>query len=266
MTVVVATTGEASHPDSPTTGPAELAAVRRVEVRAAVARLAPRARVVQLDLDDGGLAQRVDVLAAELRTLMGDGDQRTWIVAPWREDRHPDHAAASEAAAQVAVATGARLLEYPLWAWHWARPGDGVFEAQRLVALDVPGFAATAKGRALAEHHSQIEPLSPAPGDEPVVSSAFREHFVRDREVFVDASPWQPPAGFLRRVLRRRHRSLGFSHPMVRKAEAGHHSRQPAPGAVRLGLRTRLRHRRSHRGTGVRGVTICSRRTSRRHR
>jgi LmbE family N-acetylglucosaminyl deacetylase/SAM-dependent methyltransferase len=196
VTVVVATTGEASHPDSPTTGPAELAALRRAEVRSAVARLAPRARVVQLELGDGRLAGAVDLLTAELTTLVGDADERTWLVAPWRDDRHPDHTAASQAAARVAADGGCRLLEYPLWAWHWARPGDGTFDPGRLVALDVPAFAVTAKTRALAEHRSQTEALSPAPGDEPVVPPAFREHFVRTREIFVDASRGSLPQGF----------------------------------------------------------------------
>ncbi len=60
VTVIVATTGEASHPQSPTLLPAQLAPIRRAEVLAAVHRLAPQAVVVQLDLGDGRLAASVD--------------------------------------------------------------------------------------------------------------------------------------------------------------------------------------------------------------
>ena len=166
-----------------------LAVTRRAEVRAAVGRLAPAAELRQLDLADGRLAASVDALTAEICSGGGAADERTWLVAPWRDDRHPDHAAASAAAATVAERTGSRLLEFPLWAWHWARPGDGTLLPETLTALDLSAGAQLAKEAALAEHRSQIEPLSPAPGDEPVVPPGFRDHFRRGREVFVDSSP-----------------------------------------------------------------------------
>jgi len=192
--VVVATTGESSHPDSPSWGPAELAPLRRAEVRAAVRRLAPTARLHQLDLGDGRLAASVDELAREICSVMGDFDtgdggrsgQGVWLAAPWRHDRHPDHAAAAEAAQQVAEATGSRLLEFPLWAWHWARPGDGTFERSGLIALDLSAAVVQAKELALAEHRSQTEPLSAAAGDEAIIQPRFSEHFRRPREMFID--------------------------------------------------------------------------------
>ena len=52
--VLVASDGAASHPDSPTHTPADLAAIRADELRAAVALLAPGASLRQLDLPDGG--------------------------------------------------------------------------------------------------------------------------------------------------------------------------------------------------------------------
>jgi LmbE family N-acetylglucosaminyl deacetylase len=188
VTVVVATQGEASHPDSLSTTAPRLAAIRRDEVRAAVDRLSPAAELRQLDLGDGRLAASVGALVAQICSL-GDGpDESTWLVAPWRDDRHPDHAAAAEATRTVAERTGARLLEFPLWAWHWARPGDGTLRPDMLTALDLSAEALLAKESALAEHRSQVEPLSPAPGDEPIVPPGFRDHFRRGREVFVDSS------------------------------------------------------------------------------
>ncbi len=184
VTVVVATAGEASHPDSPTYRPDQLAAIRRTEVRSAIAALAPLATLHQLDLPDGGLAGEVERLADAISPLVGEPG--TWLVAPWRADRHPDHAAASAAAARVAGQTGCRLLEYPVWAWHWARPGDGTFRPELLRAVLLSDDARRAKGIALAAHQSQVAPLSDQPGDEPVVPAGFRDHFRRTREVFLD--------------------------------------------------------------------------------
>ena len=204
VAVVVATAGEGSHPDSPTVRPSELAKIRRAEVRAAVGRLDPSAVLRQLDIPDGAVAAHGDRLAAEIRSLVGDcafspdtpgpdssgsaGPAGTWIVGPWRHDRHPDHAAAGEAAQQVAQSAGARLLEYPIWAWHWARPEDGTLTPEMMAGLDLPADARDAKQRALAEHRSQVEPLSDEPGDEAVVPQWFRDHFGRSRELFVASS------------------------------------------------------------------------------
>src|ERR1700710_724852 len=53
--VIVATDGDASHPNSPTHDPAVLAQIRRREVVAAVAVLAPEATLTFLALPDGRL-------------------------------------------------------------------------------------------------------------------------------------------------------------------------------------------------------------------
>ncbi len=55
--VLVASAGEASHPDSPTHSPEQLARVRRRELREAVASLAPAGQVDVLDLPDGRLSR-----------------------------------------------------------------------------------------------------------------------------------------------------------------------------------------------------------------
>lgn len=188
VTVVVATAGEASHPLSSTMRPAALAAIRRTEVAAAVGVLAPGAVVRQLDLGDGRLEGRVADLTGEILALVDGSGAGTLLVAPWRDDRHPDHSAASTAARRVADATGCALLEYPLWAWHWARPGDGTLRAEVLTALDLSATSRAAKESALAEHRSQIEPLSAQPGDEAIVPPGFRDHFRGAREIFVDPS------------------------------------------------------------------------------
>ena len=214
VTVIVATNGEASHPHSPTHTPADLAAVRRVEVMAAVRALDSEARVRLLDLPDGDLAQHRNSLEeaiwdeamrdktrGSVSTGTADATAATavnlWLVAPWRQDGHPDHAVAGAAAALVAERTGARLLEYPIWAWHWSTPADTIWPGDSgPVArwrLDLDETARRAKRTALAAHGSQVEALSDRPGDEAIVLPGFAAHFDRDYEVFLaavgDAAP-----------------------------------------------------------------------------
>lgn len=182
--VVVLTDGEASHPDSPTHTPAELAGLRREEVRAAVDVLAPGSTPWLLGLPDGAVAAHEDEVVAALVGLVGDG-RDTVVVAPWRGDQHPDHEAAGRAAAAAAVRTGARLLEYPVWFWHWGRPDLAPWSDLR--AVRPSPVAREAKARAMAAHRSQVAPLSAAPGDEALLSPGFLAHFTGAEELFVEA-------------------------------------------------------------------------------
>lgn len=183
-TVVVATSGEASHPDSPTHRPDELAAVREDEVRRAVARVHPGAAVLLLGLPDSRLAGHEDALAQALTPLVGP---RTLVAAPWRSDGHTDHEAAGRVAARVARAAGARLLEYPVWLWHWGSPR--ALDGAEVVCLDLYPELRHLKAQALACHGSQTSALSPAPGDEALLTPGFLAHFARPFEVFLPARP-----------------------------------------------------------------------------
>jgi LmbE family N-acetylglucosaminyl deacetylase/SAM-dependent methyltransferase len=204
VTVIVATNGEASHPHSPTHTPADLTAIRRVEVVAAVRALAADARVRLLDLPDGDLHQHRNSLEEAIwdEVLSAAGTDNpadasapagtdTWLVAPWRVDGHPDHDVAGTAAALAARRTGARLLEYPIWAWHWSTPADQIWPRDHdTIRWRFPLDAATtaAKRTALAAHGSQVEALSDRPGDEAIVQPGFAAHFDRDHEVFLGAA------------------------------------------------------------------------------
>lgn len=195
ITVILATNGEASHPRSPTLTPDDLAAVRRVEMVNAVHALAPVATVRLLDLPDGDLSQHRNSLEEAVSQVVTAGDAvsagATWLVAPWRLDGHPDHTAAGEAAALVAGRTGARLLEYPIWAWHWSTPEDPVWPTGDggtvLWGLDLDAAARERKNTAMAAHTSQVQPLSDRPGDEAIVQPGFAAHFERGHEIFVGA-------------------------------------------------------------------------------
>ena len=201
--VIVLSDGEASHPESPTHSPERLSRTRRTEVTDAVARLAPSARVHLAGLPDGALAGNRAAAARALGAVLqpppaaGTAERPeaaagTWIVAPWRGDGHPDHAVAGEVAAAGAARAGARLLEYPIWAWHWSTPeGDWPVEHIRRLELD-PGDRAR-KLQAIALHESQARPLSDEAGDEAVVRPAMAAHFARDFEVFVESPAGKPP-------------------------------------------------------------------------
>ncbi len=191
-TIVVASLGEASHPDSLTHSRATLAQLRRRESAEAAALLHPGARLDFLGLPDGGLDQRRIELADH---LAGTLDADTLVVAPWRGDRHPDHQAAAFAAETAASATGARLLEYPIWLWHWGQADDVPWSL--IAASPVGPAGAAAKREALARHRSQVQPLSDRPGDEVLLHAGFLEHFDRPLELFVQAvsSPGAERAG-----------------------------------------------------------------------
>ena len=183
--VVVATTGEASHPRSPTTTPSQLAELRAHEVRAAVQALAPNARLHLMGLPDGRLAEHRERVVQKLSELLVD---EAWLLAPWRSDAHPDHGAAGRAA-RIAATARIRLLEYPVWLWHWAVPDDVRVPWKRLRRFQLSVHDQRRKVEAMTTHASQVLPLSDQPGDEALLTPGVIAHFERDIEVFFDEGP-----------------------------------------------------------------------------
>ncbi len=183
--VVVATAGEASHPRSPTTTPVQLAKLRAHEVRAAVHALAPNARLHLMGLPDGRLADHRARVVQKLSGLLVD---EAWLVAPWRGDAHPDHESAG-CAARIAATARIRLLEYPVWLWHWATPDDVRVPWKRLRRFQLSVDDQRRKVEAMTTHASQLRPLSDQPGDEVLLGPGVIAHFDRDIEVFFDEGP-----------------------------------------------------------------------------
>ncbi len=181
--VVVATDGEASHPNSPTHDPSRLAAIRRTETRAAVDRLAPGLEPVLLGLTDGALQDEREALARLVAPLLQDA---THVVSTWSGDAHPDH----EACAAVAAAVpGVAHWQYPIWAWHWADPARDDLDWRRIARLPLTDRARAAKRAALDTYVSQHRPLSLSPGDEEILPADVLTHFARDFETFVVRAP-----------------------------------------------------------------------------
>ncbi|WP_432477759.1 PIG-L family deacetylase [Nocardioides sp. GXQ0305] len=190
ISVIALTSGEGSHPGSPTNSRDMLAARRRREGREALEQLGRGITLEYWRLADGGVAAVEQACVERLTDHVGDG-RRTLLVAPWRHDGHPDHEAAGRAAAAAAVRTGARLLEYPVWAWHWLTPDPGDWTTA--VALPLDRRELQRKQHATACHRSQVAPLSELPGDETLLGPDVLAHFARPVEVFL-AEPADDPA------------------------------------------------------------------------
>lgn len=189
--VVVASAGEASHPDSPTHDRERLARLRQDEVTAAVHALAPSAHLHLLGLRDGHLSEDVPLVLARLVELIAQQGSETLLVSTLQEDRHPDHAAVAEAAAGAAWRTDATHLEAPLWLWHWGDSNDlsALAASKPLVRLTLSAEARAAKRAAMAAHTTQISPLSPHPGDETLLGPSILAHFERPFEILCRPTP-----------------------------------------------------------------------------
>lgn len=184
--LVLLTAGELSHPASPTHSRAQLGRRRLQEAKDALGTVAPGAALTMVALGDGSVAGSEADVAARLVDLIGDGEG-TLLAAPWRHDGHPDHDAAGRAAATAARRTDARLVEYPVWWWHWGTPDEAPWEALR--RLDLSDRARAQKDLAIAAHSSQVESISSAPGDEVLLQPGFLAHFHGSVEVYVVEDP-----------------------------------------------------------------------------
>ncbi|MFI2102024.1 PIG-L family deacetylase [Isoptericola sp. NPDC019693] len=191
VTLLVATDGEGSHPGSETT-PRQLRATRRRELLDALDVLSQDVRVLLLGLPDGGLREHRDTLLAAVTSavdLAGSDGVPPLLCAPWRGDGHRDHRIAGEVAAEVAGARAVRLLEYPLWLWHWGDPAGDDVPWDALRGLRLTDEEALAKEKAVAAHASQTRALSERPEDAPVVGHEMVRHATRRVEVLVESGP-----------------------------------------------------------------------------
>ncbi|CAO5191508.1 putative LmbE-like protein [Frankia sp. AiPs1] len=184
ITVVAVTDGDGSHPGSPTLTPRQLAEHRIAEQHAALDALGlGQTEVRRAGLPDGRVAGHEPGLVDLVEPLV---TPQTWVFTTWRGDRHPDHEATGRAAAQAARRVGARLVEYPVWAWHWAVPSDPDVPWTRARSVHLPEPVIEAKQRAVDCYRTQIAPLSGHPADAAVLPPPFLARLLRPTEtVFV---------------------------------------------------------------------------------
>ncbi|MEU6056842.1 PIG-L family deacetylase [Streptomyces sp. NPDC047097] len=181
LTVVSVTDGEGSHPGSTRYSPEQLAGVRARELRDALAELgADGAEIVRLGLPDTGVAAQEDRLAAALAEPLAGA---ALCLAPWTGDVHGDHEAAGRAALAAARAAAVPCRLYPVWLWHWARPGDPRVPWERAARVALPPRAVARKRAAVDRFASQIHPLGPGPENAAVLPPQELAHHLREWEV-----------------------------------------------------------------------------------
>lgn len=153
--VIAVTDGEASHVGSPRWDAEALAETRRAERIAGLSRLGLfEAVVVRLAIPDGLVNGSSVSLTSRLQLLLRASDV---VVTTWRLDGHPDHDATGLAAAESCSAVGCRLIEAPVWMWHWAEPGDCRVPWNRLQRLPLVPTVRACKEAALCAHASQLD-------------------------------------------------------------------------------------------------------------
>jgi LmbE family N-acetylglucosaminyl deacetylase len=192
--IVAVTDGEASHPGSPTLTSRALAARRILESEEALSLLGLKpASTSRLRLPDGDVRRAesygADITATVMRILAHNAERGpAWCIAPWTGDGHPDHAAAG-AAAITAAGTTARMLAYPVWMWHWAKPNDPRvpwWQARRVL---LPDDVRDAKRAAAAAFATQVNPLSDDPADAPILPPHVLARLTRDVEYVFELEP-----------------------------------------------------------------------------
>lgn len=164
--VVTVTDGGAARPGLPAPEHSRLETARRAEARTA-ANILGAMPPIFLGLPDGHVERHVTRLADVLGELLGAYPPGVWCAATWRGDGHPDHEATGRAAAIAAGRSGAVLLEYPVWMWHWARPGDDAVPWERAARIKADPAALRRKARAIRVFATQLQP--PEPGGAPVL-------------------------------------------------------------------------------------------------
>ena len=168
--VIAVTDGTASH-----SGSTEWSAERLAQARPRESLRALR----RLGLPDGGLKDMRALLAAQLVSLLRPGDV---VFTTWRQDGHPDHEVTGEACALAAASTGARLVEVPVWGWHWSRPGDSRMPWKSAFRLPLSAEAVRRKRAAVQAFTSQLR-RDASTGSGPVLRATTVERAARPYEV-----------------------------------------------------------------------------------
>ncbi len=162
IAVIAVTDGEASHGQLPLCHAQALAATRCAESAAGLVQLGLKdIAITRLALPDGMVARHMMRLARRLQLLLRSTDV---VVTTWRRDGHPDHDACGLAAALACAAVGCRLIEAPVWMWHWASPGDSFVPWHQLQRLPLSPQARHRKQAALGAHVSQLDASERADG------------------------------------------------------------------------------------------------------
>lgn len=177
--IIAVTDGTASHLGSSEWPTQRLARERPRESRSALARLGVRGEPTRLGLPDGNLAALRDELTECLLRII---EPHHLVFTTWRQDGHPDHEATGDACACAAARRGVRLVEVPVWAWHWASPGDARLPWTRAWRVPLDADAASRKRHAVQAFRSQLT-HDASTGAAPILRATTVERAARPYEV-----------------------------------------------------------------------------------
>ena len=157
LLLISVTDGCASHPGSPRWPQQRLREVRPQESAGAIHRLGwhlQRLTRLRGGFSDSQVQARESALTEFIQRHLQPDDV---VFTTWREDGHCDHEAVGRASAQAALAVGARLIELPVWTWHWATPEDPRVPWQRARKIALAPAVVARKRHALHAFTSQLE-------------------------------------------------------------------------------------------------------------
>ncbi|MET9479386.1 PIG-L family deacetylase [Streptomyces sp. NPDC006638] len=181
--LVSVTDGEGSHPRSAQIDHARMARVREAELLSALAELGlPDLRPTRLRVPDTQVHRYETAVADAIAGLVRDVGAAQ-CVAPWTGDLHSDHEAAGRAAAAACAASGTPLWLYPVWMWHWARPGDPRVPWATAARLPMAAGTLAGKHRAVRCFTSQTVPLAAGEENAPILPPDELAHHTRPFEV-----------------------------------------------------------------------------------
>lgn len=182
VVIVAVTDGEASHAGSPESGP-DIRSIRTEESALALRRLGiADASVERLGIPDGQVTPNTERLEAELVRILRPTDL---CLSPWERDGHPDHDACGRAVLNVRSAVGNGVLQYLVWALHWADPEGDDLPWGECRRYQLSQRTSRQKLRATLAFRSQIRPAG-AGREAPVLPlEVLRRHWL-DRELFID--------------------------------------------------------------------------------
>ncbi len=191
VSVLFVSDGTMSHPRSRKYPAEARRSLREEEARAALQTLGvrqdatflrwPDTRVPMPDSED--FAAAVSGMRMHIQSQQPDT-----VLVPWRRDPHCDHRAAWQIvqAALQEVPGKVRVVEYPVWVWELAQPGDlpqpGEMQAWR---LDI-GKVLDVKRQAIAAYPSQTTRLIADDPEGFMLTPEVLAHFTQPYEVYLE--------------------------------------------------------------------------------
>ena len=159
--VVSVTDGGGAFPELSRREREWLASDRRAELQRAIEILG-LGDPIHLGLPDGDLGRpRARVGRAARRSARRQGRRGRGVRRHGGETDIPTTNRSGARQPRATERTGAALLEYPIWMWHWADPDDDAVPWQRMSRVRLDRAANARKQRAASVFRTQLTPHEP---------------------------------------------------------------------------------------------------------